>query len=56
VASGDEDFMTDSLVAARADAAPANDVGGIERLEEEEEKGISDDIKDVCPEAKGVGF
>jgi len=55
VVSGDEDFMTDSLVAARADAAPANDVGGIECLEEEK-KGISGDIKDVCPEARGVGF
>ena len=59
--------MTDSSVAARADAAPANDVGGIaddrirsfvellERLEEEK-KGISDDIKDVYLEAKGTGF
>jgi hypothetical protein len=67
VVSGDEEFMTDSSVAARADAAPTNDVGGIaadrlrsfvERLErlEEEKKGISDDIKDVYLEAKGTGF
>ena len=59
--------MTDSSVAARADAAPANDVGGIaadrlrsfvERLErlEEEKKGISDDIKDVYAEAKSNGY
>ena len=59
--------MTDSSVAARADAAPANDVGGIaadrlrsfvERLErlEEEKKGISDDIKDVFAEAKARGY
>jgi uncharacterized protein (UPF0335 family) len=59
--------MTDTSAAARADAAPANDVGGIaadrlrsfvERIErlEEEKKGIADDIKDVYAEAKGTGF
>jgi uncharacterized protein (UPF0335 family) len=59
--------MTDTSVAARADAAPGNDVGGIaadrlrsfiERIErlEEEKKGIQDDIKDVYTEAKGTGF
>ena len=58
--------MTDSSIAARAYVAPANDVGGIaadrlrspvERLERlEEEKGISEGIKDVYLEAKGAGF
>jgi len=59
--------MTDTSAAARADAAPANDVGDIaadrlrsfvERIErlEEEKKGIADDIKDVYAEAKGTGF
>ncbi|EWY37473.1 hypothetical protein N825_17840 [Skermanella stibiiresistens SB22] len=59
--------MTDTSVAARADAGPTSDVGGIaadrlrsfvERIErlEEEKKGISDDIKDVYLEAKGTGF